>query len=277
LSRRTARIGLGSSGGLVAVQGRSKRNRYGHVFLNGDIVHFHHRKPNGRADIGTVGTLERIGATIVSSMIRLQGSEPIAYGLRSFVFQHPHNSELLIKVGVPEVINQGRGKVNKLLHEQRYGAYVGWVRELREYLALRSRLRVHPPWLQRLIGFVETDIGLGLVVGKVQDGMGALAPTLEQIVAKDGLTNDLRKAINKLEHDLLARNVIFGDPTPRNILFAPNTAEDTHLVIIDGLGDNRLQSMSAYLSRRGTRRRFARLISKLEHIDRGRVQALLVP
>src|SRR5262245_35090269 len=153
----------------------------------------------------------------MSIQIALQGSEPIAYGLRSLVFQHPHDSELLIKVAVPAVSNKEEGKVNNLLHEQRYGAYVGWVREIREYLALRSRLRGHPPWLQRLIGFVETDFGVGLVVGKVHDGKGALAPTLQQTVAKTGLTSELRRAVHKLEQDLLDRNIIFGDPNPKNI------------------------------------------------------------
>jgi hypothetical protein len=212
-----------------------------------------------------------------SSIIQLLGSEPIARGIRSQIFQHPHDSELLIKVARPDYKHHRKLKY-LLIERQRYGPYIWWAREIREYLALRSRLRVHPPWLQRFIGFVETDLGLGLVVGKVHDGTGRLAPTLEQTVAETGLTLALRRKVDKLQRELLAHEVILGDAHPRNILLAP-APEGTALVIIDGLGDKniiRLESISTYLSRHGTRRRFARLMAKLEQIDRARACALVL-
>lgn len=45
------------------------------------------------------------------------------------------------------------------------------------------------PYIQKIIGFVDTNLGMGLVVKTEKDKEGALAPTLEYLI-NNNLWND---------------------------------------------------------------------------------------
>jgi hypothetical protein len=208
----------------------------------------------------------------MANTIALRGIAPVASGLNQHVHQHPGDPDLLIKTLRPDKAEQRFLRKRGIPVKRRHGIYTGWFRELNEYVALRARLPgPHPDFLQHLHGFVETDLGLGLVVGKVKDRSGALAPTLGQAVLERGLTAELRAQVAALR-DLLNRyDVVTNDLTKSNILCGWSEALGDHLVIIEGLGDHSfipLATWSRRVNRRGNDRHFHRIMTKLELVDR---------
>ncbi len=206
--------------------------------------------------------------------IRLKDQTPVASGALQIVYQHPREPDLLVKVlQLDKMRRRWLRKSRGLPIRRRFGFYNAWVRELNEYIAIRSRAPEgeYPEFLQRHYGLTETDLGLGLLVGKVKGRDGALAPTLGQVVSKHGLSADLRGKIADLRRRVEALNLVTTDISVNNILLAWSERHGDHLVIIEGLGDNTLipiKSMSRHLNRRSIRRHFARTLAGLEGIDR---------
>jgi hypothetical protein len=205
--------------------------------------------------------------------IALKETAPIASGSLQLVYQHPDHDDLLIKVLKLDVMRRRWLKKSRGLPiKRRFGFYNAWVRELNEYIAIRSRApeAEFPEFLQRHHGLVETDLGLGLMVGKVRSRTGDIAPTLRQVVRQTGLTDELRSAVAGLRRKVEALNLVTTDISANNILCGWSERHGDHLVIIEGLGDNTLipvKSMSRILNRRSIRRRFARVLAVLEAID----------
>ena len=210
-------------------------------------------------------------------MITLKDVAPVASGLNQLVHQHPGNPNLLIKTLRPEKAQRRfTRKIGGIRVKRRHGIYTGWFRELNEYLALRARTGSgHPPCLQPLHGFVETDLGLGFVVGKIKDRSGQLAPTLGQVVSSRGLTPELRGQVLALRDWLNAHDVITNDLTKSNILCAWTPESGEHIVIIEGLGDHnfiRLPTISRAINHAGNNRHFRHIMSSLERVDRVRLE-----
>jgi hypothetical protein len=208
--------------------------------------------------------------------ISLKDVEPVAQGLNQQVYQYPGKPDLLIKTLRLEKAQRRYMQKRGFWVKRRHGIYTGWVRELNEYLALRARHPgEHPACLQKMHGFVETDVGLGLVVGKVTDRSGGLAPRLWQKVLRDGLTAQLRAQIEGLRDWLNAHQVVTNDLNKSNILCAWNETQGDHLVIVEGLGDHNfipLLRFSRRLNERRNTRRFDRMLVSLERFDRQHIE-----
>lgn len=208
--------------------------------------------------------------------IRLQGIAPIAQGFNQNVHQHPGDPDLLIKTLRPDKAERRFLRKRGFRVKRRHGIYTGWFRELNEYLALRARKPgAHPPFLQQLHGLVETDIGLGFVVGKIKDRAGGLAPTLGQAVLRDGLTAELRAKVLALRDWLNDNDVVTNDLSKSNILRAWSETDGDRLVIIEGLGDHNvipISRMSRRLNVARNNRHFRHIMASLERLDRYRLE-----
>jgi hypothetical protein len=146
-------------------------------------------------------------------------------------------------------------------------------REIEEYRALHLRGLDRLPFVQRFVGVVETDFGVGMVVRKVRDRDGRLAPTVSAVVERIGLTDELRAQIADLFAEVIRHHVVFGDIRSINILQANDDEHGNRLVIIDGLGDYLwlpVNTWSRLAYRIYCERRLARAMEKLESIDRAR-------
>lgn len=208
--------------------------------------------------------------------ISLKGVAPVAQGLNQNVHQHPGEPDLLIKtLKLEKAERRFHRKLGGLRVKRRHGIYTGWFRELNEYMAVRARNRgTHPPFLQQLYGFVETDIGLGLIVGKVKDREGRLAPKLGEAVQRDGLTPQLRANLLALHEWLNDNSVITNDLSKNNILCGWSEGHGDHLVIIEGLGDHNfipISRMSRRINVARTNRHFRRIMAVLERHDSDRL------
>src|SRR5262245_54956982 len=116
-------------------------------------------------------------------VIKLADRVPVASGSTRDVYLHPDDGSLLIKV-VPAGVIEKRSCPGRPWYKtpRRYRHFMTYLREVREQIALRAQSKTHPPSMQKIFGFAETDLGFGLVVEAAKDRQGKLAPTLERLI-----------------------------------------------------------------------------------------------
>jgi hypothetical protein len=205
--------------------------------------------------------------------IALAGKTPLAKGGSRRIYQHPYFENLLIKVISMKTLEhyERRSTWYKGLRRSRGYHYV--FREIDEYLALRLRKKHELPFLQRFNGIIDTDLGLGVVVEKIKERNGKLAPSVTSLVREKGFSPELRKKLLRLRDDVIKHHVIFTDVSGNNIVVARGKRGQDRLVIIDGLGDRLwlpVNVLSPRINRLNRTRHFDRAIAKLERIDRER-------
>ena len=209
-------------------------------------------------------------ASSSETVLTLSSAEPIAVGHLRSVYQHPARANELIKVMRADAVARrwdAPGRWHKRLPRTRH--YIGYLRELKEYIGARARAPDVDAPIARMIGVVETDLGLGLVSEKVVDAEGALAPTLAAVYEKRGFTPELHAALGDFLQGLLDGNVIVGDMHAWNIVFGRDSRGGPRLVMIDGFGEKHaipVSSMSRPINRYRTRRLYKRMLAQLQRL-----------
>lgn len=185
------------------------------------------------------GALQRPG-TCVFGPLQLTGQAPLARSKTRWIYQHPNDPDLLIKVHIPR-LDKGRQHgvgawVERL--KDRFLYTSGIERDLRHYIA--SRYQDYGPVCQRIWpihGIVETDIGLGLLVAAARDAQGALAPTLRVLLDDQQLTPQRIADLQALLDSLVESPLTFADLNLENIVLQGAGSGGEQFVIVDGLGD----------------------------------------
>ena len=211
--------------------------------------------------------MHRAFLTIVP-MVVLTDRKPLATGHLRQVFQHPENPEYLIKVMRPDAVatrwDAGSRWYKRL---PRTRQYIGYVREIKEYVAMQARLQGRDAPIARMVGIIETDFGLGLISEKVRDDSGALAPTLAALYARaSGFTLYIEQELATFFRELVDCNVIVGDMHAWNIVHGSDSRGGPRFVLIDGFGEKHViprSSMSRRFNAWNTRRLFRRMRAQL--------------
>ena len=214
----------------------------------------------------------------VPGLIVLKDQSPIAEGKTQTVYQHPSDPSLLVKVRKLESLQKAYDRKigGKLGFKRQYGLHTTWMRELEHYFSVHLRLGYHPEFLQRYHGVNDTDLGLGLVVGKVTDRAGALAPILGDVILQTGATPELRQKVNELLRQMNDLRISTTDISVRNIVRGWSEAAGDHLVLIEGIGVNTfvpLARFSNYFNVRSNNRHFAKILRAFDKIEHKRVRA----
>lgn len=201
-------------------------------------------------------------------MIELGTCTPIAIGQLRKIYQHPGEPDLLIKVVRPEAIAARWGgarrwykRIPRALH------YTGYVRELKEYIAIQARTPNGNPPIARMVGIVDTDVGLGLVSEKVRDDSGAAGPTLAKLYERHrGFAPWMDDALAVFLRGLQDCNVIVGDLHAWNLVYGSDSRGGPRLVLVDGFGEKNIvprNSSSRFLNQYNNRRLFRRMRKQL--------------
>ncbi len=196
-------------------------------------------------------------------MIRLQGAEIIAAGNTRDVYRHPQDPALLIKVIRPSAIEKryGRGAPWYKFRRRRYRHLIAVLREVREQIAVQATGDAHPRFLQKIVGFAETDFGMGLVVEAVRSRDGGYAPTVATLANKGLIDATMTKALDRFLDEVVASPAIVADLNPFNVVYADAPPEAPHFVLIDGIGHKNLiplERMSTAINRWSKVRKVAR-------------------
>ncbi|RYD46921.1 MAG: hypothetical protein EOP85_06460 [Verrucomicrobiaceae bacterium] len=200
-------------------------------------------------------------------LLHLSHLTPIASGQMRLVFRHPGDPNLLVKVIRPDVIDARWGSGLKWYKSnRRFRQYISFVREIEEYIAVYTSHGCSVPFLQKVVGLVDTDYGLGLIVEAAVDSEGRLAPTLWKMVLEKNLHDEARAALELFFEQVLASSVVVADMHPGNLVYVETPGEPGHFVMIDGLGVSNIipfKVISSRINRRSKVRRIERLRQRI--------------
>jgi hypothetical protein len=135
-----------------------------------------------------------------------------------------------------EIVGGKYGRGGKL--RRRHGFLLTLRREMTEQLMMLKRRPVHDAaqWpIVRIYGLVDTSLGCGAVVEKLEDGRGGLAPTLAALVRASAFTEAHRGALDRFFDALKENHICVGDLHEKNIVFAGD-ATSGRFVAADGYG-----------------------------------------
>ena len=201
------------------------------------------------------------------AVLTLSTAEPIAVGHLRSVYQHPAHADELVKVMRADAVAKrwnAPGRWHKRLPRTRH--FVQYLRELKEFIVARARAPEIDVPIARMIGVVDTDLGLGLISEKVVDADSALAPTLAALYSRSGFTPEIEGALATFLAGLLDGNVIVGDMHAWNIVHGSDSRGGPRFVLIDGFGEKHViprSSMSRRFNAWNTRRLFRRMRAQL--------------
>lgn len=200
--------------------------------------------------------------------LQLSERPPFARGGNRLCFVAPGDRGRCIKVRRPDFTLADRRRKKGFPGNLRPLSWFDDNRE--EYRVMTALWRRHPAvlgaHLPRCFGFVDTDLGPGLITELIRDGDGAISQTLKKILWDEGLTPPCRRAVAALGRFWIEHGIPSRDLLLHNIV--AQRGEDgvvRRLVVIDGLGRAGL---------RGTRRSPAAARRKVSNLQR-RIEDLL--
>jgi hypothetical protein len=106
----------------------------------------------------------------------------------------------------------------------------------REQIAVNSIGWDHPFYLQKIVGFVETDMGMGFVVEAVRGRDGYYGPTVKELIRRGQLDRQARTKLDHFLDELVASPVIVAYLNTSNVVLGHTPELGDHFVIIVGIG-----------------------------------------
>jgi hypothetical protein len=195
--------------------------------------------------------------------IVLSNKPAVAQGSIRDVYRHP-NPHLLVKVVRLSTLDEKYGSGRRWFksRKRRYGHLIGYLREVREQLALQAAAKEHPRYLRKIVGFAETDLGPGLVVEAVFAPNGSYAPTLGTLLKDGPLSPKLEGAFDRFCEEVVRSPLILSEMNIDNVVFGSTGDGDQRFVLIDGIGHKKfipLEVASRALNRWNSRRKIRNL------------------
>ena len=172
--------------------------------------------------------------------LQLRGRSPLLSSKTRWVYEHPSDASLLVKVHIPRLPSEPQSgfKAGFARRKDHFLYMSGLVRELRHFVESRYQdqgLATHR--ICPLHGVVETDLGLGLLMSAARDAQGQLAPTLKTLMDNRQMTGHRLADIRALLDSLVTSDLTFADMNYENIVLENAGKADERFVIVDGLGD----------------------------------------
>ncbi|MGS1106491.1 PhoP regulatory network YrbL family protein [Achromobacter anxifer] len=209
----------------------------------------------------------------------LNAATPLASGHDRHIFQHPNMPSLLVKVmdmRARAIYLEARPFKRWYKQYQRESAYRVYLTELYEYVTTTTRPSgVWQVPMARILGLAQTTLGLGLVVEKIRDANGNIAPTVTDLAREGKLDDALGAQLDEFFQDLADAHVVLHDVSASNIACGLNADGKQGLYLIDGFGGLPLIPIYAWSKRLNSRRiqrKYARMRAGLaERIANGTV------
>ena len=159
----------------------------------------------------------------------LTDEDLLARGNDRYVFQHPQDSNLLIKIVISDIANY-KSKLREVF------------RDLKE---CKPGHQTDSLYMQKIEGLVETNKGLGQITVKECDEHGNLAQTLYQLAIKKELDDSKLQKLNAFLAWFVSTKVIINSLHCKNIVYAwDSERQDYRFKVIDGFGDKTFFQLS---------------------------------
>ena len=199
-------------------------------------------------------------------MIDLSGSTPFAEGGNRKCFIHPAQSDRCLKVIHP-------GLLEKIIKNK------PWYKKLRSKDSFDDNLREQEAYKQKAItannpevwkhlakwyGMVETSLGMASETELIKNNE-KVAETLESYLFANGLTDEIKLAINQFHKWLRENLILTKNLIPHNLVIKKENGEII-IKIIDGLGSQAfipLPNHSTFFAKRYVERRIELMWSRI--------------
>lgn len=195
---------------------------------------------------------------LAAGLLSLKGYEPIAAGRRQFVYEHPSDPSVLVKVMKPGKKQQrDRYRLRRILDRIRFGeGFTDFMRELREYLELRTRCPENDGRLPlcAVLGIVETDLGIGLLYERISNPDGSLAPALGDLVEAGKVEQQHLDDLTRHFEILREMRVVLSNFNMLNLVYQTHEDGTGHYVWIDSTGCKQKIPMRRWFKRLNDRK-----------------------
>jgi hypothetical protein len=199
-------------------------------------------------------------------MIDLSGSTPFAEGGNRKCFIHPTQSDRCLKVVHP-------GLLEKIIKSK------PWYKKFRSKDSFDDNLREQEAYKQKALiannsevwkhiakwyGMVETSIGMASETELIKNN-DQIAETLENYLFSNGLTDEMKIAINEFHQWLRDNLILTKNLIPHNLVIKKENNEMI-IKIIDGLGSQAfipLPNHSTFFAKRYVERRIELMWSRI--------------
>lgn len=182
--------------------------------------------------------------TVSGNYLKLRDNDLLLRGNKVLVFAHPSHPRRLIKVIHPQATGKKRWLAS-LKSNRRQGSFQWLVRTMAEYLTYQCRNKAALDLMPIVYELVQTNYGFGLIVESIRNHDGTLAPTLSDVIQKEGLTTDLEFMVNRLCDTLIDHHIIVSDFKGENLLVVENPKGRRRLIVIDGFGERNAIPLSS--------------------------------
>ena len=174
----------------------------------------------------------------MAAKLTLNDHNPVAAGAQKTVYKHPEMANTLIKITKAPSDSDKRAFWGIPSRLPRYWEYAC---QIIEHLAIREYDPEDALYIENVMGLVDTDLGVGLLVEAIETGDGELAPTIRHIIDKSGrLTDDQQRGFEDLLVWAKRSNTIIRDFSTNNIVW---NEETNRFVVIDGIGAKSILSL----------------------------------
>ena len=188
----------------------------------------------------------------------LDAAVPLATGGDRHIFQHPHMPSLLVKVmdmRARAVYLEARPFKRWYKQYQRESAYRVYLNEISEYVTTTTRPSgVWQVPMARILGVAQTTLGLGLVVEKICDEAGNIAPRWPTWRGRASSTRRSANSSTSSSTIWPTRTWSLHDVSASNIACGFNADGKPGLYLIDGFGVLPLIPLYAWSKRLNSRR-----------------------
>lgn len=177
-----------------------------------------------------------------SDVIDLTAIPPLRRGNMRNIRVLPQFPGLVLKTVRPDLVDErGLFLIRSRIQNLRYpGCQAAAKREVEEFL-IQSRMR---HWqvgyrlpIAHVFGFVPTTEGLGMLVERIVDARGELAPTIHDLVRTNAFGPEQEAALESFWRRCRTDHVVVGDVHAANIAYTECRTGGPECVCIDGFGE----------------------------------------
>ena len=191
----------------------------------------------------------------MNQILILKDEDLLARGNDRYVFQHPQDSKLLVKIVIP-----GIAKYKSKLREV--------FRDIKE---CKLSHQTDAFYMQKIEGLVETNKGIGQLTVKECDEHGHIAQTLYQLALNKELDASKLQKLNVFLAWFVSTGVIINSLHCKNIVYSWDaTRQEYCFKVIDGFGDKtffQLSKFSAAIRDKNKVKCLKRMLRDLNHLQ----------
>ncbi|MPL90793.1 hypothetical protein SDC9_36849 [bioreactor metagenome] len=147
----------------------------------------------------------------------------IKKGTGRVVYLHPYDNSKIIKISIEKKLYRDQNIIENIYYS---------------YLFKRN---IPMNNIVKCYGYVNTNLGKGLVFDKVCDYTGVISKTYSQAITNQNISKDiLLKLFNDLKQYISLNDILFIDTAFGNIMCCEYEKGKYKLIIIDGLGGSNI-------------------------------------